>query len=62
VLSAKNPNIEIIKPKIHVCGHIHSAHGEHHDGKTHFINASTLNERYQVQYKPIVYTIDLNDE
>ena len=48
--------------ELHVCGHIHSAHGESHDGKTHFINASILNERYQVQYKPIVYTIDLNDE
>ena len=48
--------------ELHVCGHIHSAHGEHHDGKTHFINASILNERYQVQYKPIVYTIDLNNE
>ena len=48
--------------ELHVCGHIHCAHGEFFDGKTHFINASTLNERYQVQYKPIVYTIDLNDE
>ena len=48
--------------ELHVCGHIHSAHGEHHDGKTHFINAAILNERYQVQYKPIVYTVDLNDE
>ena len=48
--------------ELHVCGHIHSAHGETHDGKTHFINAAILNERYQVQYKPIVYTIDLNDE
>jgi Icc-related predicted phosphoesterase len=48
--------------ELHVCGHIHSAHGEHHDGKTHFINAAILNERYQVQYKPIVYTIDLNNE
>jgi Icc-related predicted phosphoesterase len=48
--------------KLHVCGHIHSAHGETFDGKTHYINASTLNERYEVQYRPIVYEIDTTNE
>ena len=45
-----------IKPKIHVCGHIHSGHGYYYNGDTHFINASVLNESYNYAYKPI--TVD----
>ncbi len=48
--------IKLKKPKIHVCGHIHSGHGYYFDGNTHFINASLLNESYNLVYKPI--TID----
>ena len=46
-----------VYPKVHISGHIHSAHGESFKGNTHFINASTLNERYEVQYKPIIFEI-----
>ncbi len=35
-----------IKPKIHVCGHIHTGWGHYFDGHTHFFNASVLDERY----------------
>lgn len=49
-----------IKPKIHVCGHIHSGRGYYFDGNTHFINASVLNERYNYEYKPI--TVDWNPD
>ena len=52
--------IKTIKPKIHVCGHIHSGYGYYFDGDTHFINASVLNEEYQYANKPI--TIDWNGE
>ena len=52
--------IKTIKPKIHVCGHIHSGYGYYFDGDTHFINASVLNEEYQYVNKPI--TIDWNGE
>jgi len=52
--------IKTIKPKIHVCGHIHSGYGYYFDGDTHFINASVLNEEYQYNNKPI--TIDWNGE
>ena len=52
--------IKSIKPKIHVCGHIHSGYGYYFDGDTHFINASVLNEAYQYANKPI--TIDWNQE
>jgi Icc-related predicted phosphoesterase len=45
--------IKEIKPKIHVCGHIHSAYGYVFDGDTHFINASVLNESYFYDNKPL---------
>lgn len=52
--------IQKIRPKIHVCGHIHSGHGHFFDGHTHFINASVLSERYTYDYSPI--TADWNPE
>jgi Icc-related predicted phosphoesterase len=50
--------IKQIKPKIHVCGHIHSGRNLLFDNGTLYINASVLNERYEYNYKPI--TIDFN--
>lgn len=50
--------IKEIKPKIHVCGHIHSGHGYVFDGSTHFINAAVLGERYTYENKPL--TVDWN--
>ena len=32
--------VELIRPKIHVCGHIHGGAGYHYNGYTHFFNAS----------------------
>jgi len=52
--------IEILKPKIHVYGHIHSGRGYAFNGNTHFINASVLDERYRYVYKPL--TCDWNPE
>ena len=48
--------IKEVKPKIHVCGHIHSGYGHYFDGHTHFFNASILNERYNYTNLPV--TID----
>lgn len=42
--------IAVVKPKIHVCGHIHSGHGYYFDGTTHFFNASVLNESYKYKH------------
>ena len=50
--------IKVIKPKIHICGHIHSGHGHHFDGHTHYFNASVLNERYLYAHTP--WNIDWN--
>lgn len=47
-----------IKPIFHICGHIHSGYGQVEDLlETTYINASVLNERYEVSYKPIIITI-----
>ena len=46
--------IMIAQPKIHVCGHIHWAYGQKSFHGVEFLNASTLNERYQYENKPIV--------
>jgi len=50
--------IKTIKPKIHICGHIHSGYGYVFDGDTHFINASVLDERYQYTQKPLTVEWD----
>jgi Icc-related predicted phosphoesterase len=55
--------IGAVRPKIHVCGHIHSGYGyfeqEYEDGsKTHFINAAMLDESYQYTHKPLTVEWD----
>ena len=52
--------INRIKPKIHICGHIHSGYGYKFENGTHFFNASVLNEKYQYTQKPM--TFDWNRE
>ena len=52
--------IKEIKPKIHVCGHIHTGYGYTFDGETHYINAAVLNESYNYHHKPL--TIEWNPE
>jgi len=43
---------------LHICGHIHMGHGfAYKYGKT-FVNASILNERYMLAYKPIIVDFD----
>jgi 3',5'-cyclic AMP phosphodiesterase CpdA len=44
--------IKQIKPKIHICGHIHSGYGHYFDGYTHYFNASVLDERYSYSHLP----------
>ena len=46
-----------VKPKVHVCGHIHEGYGSIKKGETRFINASVLNESYELVNKPIVFEI-----
>jgi hypothetical protein len=44
--------IQRFRPKIHVCGHIHSGYGIETIDNTHYINASVLDERYEYTQKP----------
>lgn len=40
--------VDELKPKFHVFGHIHGSAGYKEHNGTHFINASVLNEQYEV--------------
>jgi Icc-related predicted phosphoesterase len=50
--------IDIIKPKIHVFGHIHSGYGHKFNGETHFFNASVLDEAYDYTHPPLNFKWD----
>jgi Icc-related predicted phosphoesterase len=52
--------VEVIKPKIHVFGHIHEGYGYVFDGNTHYINAAVLNGRYEFRNKPVNVLWDKN--
>jgi Icc-related predicted phosphoesterase len=52
--------IKTVKPKIHVCGHIHTGYGYKFIDGTHFINAALLDEQYTFTQKPI--TADWNPD
>ncbi len=49
--------IKEVKPKFHICGHIHEAYGYIKHSGTEFINASVLDENYNLKNKPVVFEI-----
>lgn len=49
--------LESIKPKFHVCGHIHEGYGRTKRNGINFLNASLLNEAYILVNKPMVFEI-----
>jgi Icc-related predicted phosphoesterase len=49
--------VEQLKPKVHVCGHIHEGYGHVLKGGTRYINASVLNESYELVNKPVVFDL-----
>ena len=49
--------IKEIKPRIHVFGHIHTGYGKSRIEKTTFVNASQLNDSYNVVNPPVVLRI-----
>lgn len=42
------------RPKIHIFGHLHDAHGIVHSKHTDFYNVSMLNDGYQAVFKPTI--------
>lgn len=49
--------IDIVKPKVHVFGHIHGGRGHRNYRGMDFYNASVVNEAYNVVHEPYVITI-----
>jgi Icc-related predicted phosphoesterase len=49
--------VKEVKPKLHVFGHIHEAYGQKTFNKTHFVNASLVDEYYVRKNKPIVFEL-----
>lgn len=47
--------IQEVKPRVHVCGHIHEAYGVVEAEGVKFINASVLNEEYFLANSPCVF-------
>jgi Icc-related predicted phosphoesterase len=46
-----------VKPKAHVCGHIHESYGMIKRNGIKFINACILNESYELVNKPLVFEV-----
>ena len=46
--------VQVIKPQVHVFGHIHEAAGEHHKHGIHFINASLVDLKYNIVNDPVI--------
>jgi len=44
-----------VKPKVHVCGHIHYGYGMKITDDTVFINAASLGENYEYRNKPVTF-------
>lgn len=53
--------VMMVKPKIHIFGHIHSGNNIVEKDGIVFINASICTEDYKPTYKPIVIDYDFND-
>jgi Icc-related predicted phosphoesterase len=51
---ALRDRIKEIKPKLHVSGHIHPGYGVYQDKNTIYVNASILDDFYQIANKPII--------
>jgi predicted phosphohydrolase len=49
--------VQQIKPKVHVFGHIHEAYGVINKYGVKFINASVLNESYELVNAPVVFEL-----
>jgi Icc-related predicted phosphoesterase len=50
-----------LKPSVHVFGHIHEAYGTAKDMGVRYINASQMNDQYQVVHKPIIFEVQPGD-
>ena len=49
--------IRVVKPKVHIFGHIHTGKKYTKENGTEFYNVSILDENYDVTYKPTIINI-----
>jgi Icc-related predicted phosphoesterase len=49
--------VQSIKPKVHICGHIHESNGKKKSNDTLFINACVLNESYELINLPQTFQL-----
>ena len=49
--------IDVIKPKVHICGHIHESYGQVQTMDTLYINASVLDVRYTLVNDAVLFEI-----
>ena len=49
--------IDLIRPRAHICGHIHEGFGMREVNGTIYINASVLNARYQLVNPPVEFEL-----
>jgi Icc-related predicted phosphoesterase len=49
--------LKVVKPKVVVTGHVHESYGVMKQSGIKFINASILNESYELVNKPIVFEL-----
>ncbi|CAF3446618.1 unnamed protein product [Rotaria socialis] len=54
--------VNIVKPRLHVFGHIHEGYGRIDSDSTIFVNASTCDVNYQPTQGPIVIDLELKDK
>jgi Icc-related predicted phosphoesterase len=54
--------INEIKPFISIHGHIHDSRGYSWNEDTNYINASILDDRYDMRYQPIVFDVDFEQK
>lgn len=47
--------VQELQPAFHLFGHIHEAYGTSRKGNTRFINASLMNENYDLVNRPLVF-------
>ena len=50
-------HVERIKPKFHIFGHIHGSHGRYSTPVTQFINASIVDDNYDVKNFPLEFRL-----
>ena len=49
--------VQMIKPKLHVFGHVHIGHGQAEANGTKFVNAAMLNDGYHPVHEPTVVEV-----